>query len=126
VLVAPRDPVAHFLLAQALLALGKYPESTDALHAGLAVQPDWPAMEFRPLLLYGVNVADYPIHLGRLEAALRDNPADPTLLLLRATQLWFDGRRDEAQELFEKARRAGADADDINLFLRALPPAPVL
>jgi hypothetical protein len=126
VTAAPREPLAHFLLAQALFAIGKYPESADALHAGLALQPDWPAMDFRPLQLYGGNLADYPLHLARLEAALHNHPDDPTLLFLRGCQLWFDGRRDEAQELFDKARRAGADADDINLFLRALPPAPVL
>jgi tetratricopeptide (TPR) repeat protein len=124
--IAPREPLAHFLLAEALFATGSYVESVEAIHRGLALQPDWPAMGLRPLQLYGGNIAEYPAHLGRLETALANNPNDAALLFLWAYQLWFDGRRHEAHEALEKARRAGADADDINLFLRALPPAPVL
>jgi tetratricopeptide (TPR) repeat protein len=122
----PRQVVAHFLLTQALFALGKYPAAVDAAVAGLALAPDWPATPFRPLELYGTNVADYSEHLRRLAEALRLNPDDPDFLFLYAYQLWFDGRRDEARLLFERARRHGADPVAIDRFLMALPAGPVL
>jgi tetratricopeptide (TPR) repeat protein len=123
---APQEPFAHFLLAQALFTLGKYQAAVDAVFAGLTLQPDWPAAAFRPIELYGPNVADYAQHLQGLEDTLRRHPDDPDLLFLYAYQLWFDGRRDEARVLFERARRAGADPAAIDRFLRALPPAPVV
>ncbi len=125
-LIAPAEPLAHFLLAQALLALGKYHDAVLTIHAGLAYQPDWPAFRFRPLELYGANVADYSDHLRHLEEALRRQPDDPTLLFLQAYQLWWDGRRDEAREVFSRARRAGANAADIDRFLHFLPAGRVL
>jgi tetratricopeptide (TPR) repeat protein len=126
IVVAPQQPLAHFLLAQSLIALGKYHVAVDALYAGLARAPDWPASGFRPLELYGSNVADYSEHLRRLAEALRGRPNDPDLLFLYACQLWFDGRREEARSLFERARRRGADPGAIHHFLRALPEEPVV
>jgi Tetratricopeptide repeat len=124
--VAPHLSQAHFLLAQSLLALGKYPEAVEAILAGLAIRPEWPRSPFRPLEMYGGNVADYPEHLRQLEAVVRDNPRDPVLLFLYAYQLWFDGRREEARVLFQRALPGAANPEVIQSFLRALPPAPVL
>jgi tetratricopeptide (TPR) repeat protein len=125
-LLRPREALPHFLLAQTLLALGKYHEARDAIHAGLALRPDWPNARFQPLELYGPHVADYPDHLATLEATLLRHPNDPVLLFLYAYQLWFDGRKDEAGPLFRRALPGAADPAVIDRFLRALPPAPVL
>jgi hypothetical protein len=124
--VVPKDPQAHFLLAQALFALGKYQAAVDAINAGMALQPNWPAFRFQPLEMYGANVADYPAHLRRLEDTLHRFPGDPVLLFLYAYELWFDGRKDEARALFLRARPGAADPGVIDRFLRALPAAPVL
>jgi tetratricopeptide (TPR) repeat protein len=123
---APREPLAHFLLAQALVALGKYREAVDAIHAGMELRPDWPAAHFPPLELYGANVADWPAHLRRLEDTLKRHPDDPVLLFLYGYELWFDGRREEAEGLFRRARPGAADPSVIDRFLRALPPAQVV
>jgi hypothetical protein len=121
--LAPREPMARFLLAQALLSLGKYHAASDAIQAGMDLQRDWPDSAFRPLDLYGSNVAEYPEHLAALEAALQRHPGDPILLFLNAYALWFDGRQEEAKPLFHRARKKSADPETIDRFLRALPPA---
>lgn len=123
---APKVPLAYFLLAQALLALGKYDEAVDAIQDGMALRPDWPASGFRPLALYGLNPAEYPDHLRRLEAAVARHPKDPDLLFLYAYQLWFDGRKEEARLLFQRALPRAAKPEIIDRFLRAMPAAPVV
>jgi hypothetical protein len=124
--VVPNDPFAHFLLAQALFALGKYADAVNAIHTGLELQPDWPKVRFRPIELYGPNVADYAEHLRRLDEVVRQRPNDPILLFLYAYELWFDGRQEEARQLFQSARPKAVHPDDIERFLRALPPTPAL
>jgi hypothetical protein len=124
--VAPNEPFAHFLLAQALFALGKYADAVDAIHAGLARQPNWPKVRFRPLDLYGANVAAYAEHLQRLDEVVRQRPDDAILLFLYAYELWFDGRQEEARQFFQRAQPKAAHPGDIERFLRALPETPAL
>jgi hypothetical protein len=124
--VAPRLPQAHFLLAQALFALGKYHDAVDAIHAGMALQPDWPVAPFRSFDLYQLHLGDFREHLHRLETLVPDNPRDPVLLFLLAYQLWFDGRRHEARQLFQRALPGAADPNVIQRFLREMPAAPAL
>lgn len=114
---APEEPTSYFLLAQACFALGKYREAVATIHEGLRRQPDWPTSDFRPIELYGANVADYTEHLEALREALDRNPRDPVLLFLYAYQLWFDGRQDEARPLFRKALPLVAEPRFIHLFL---------
>ena len=76
----------------------------------------------RPLELYGAHVALYPDHLRRLEDVVKRFPNDAVVLFLFGYELWFDGRKDEARDLFRRALTAGADAIVIDRFLRALPP----
>jgi tetratricopeptide (TPR) repeat protein len=120
--VLPTDSRAQFLLAQALFALGKYREAADAISAGLTLEPNWPALNFHPLELYGANAVLYPDHLRRLEDVVVRFPKDSVVLFLYAYELWFDGRKDEARVLLLQAQGAGADPAMIDLFLRALPP----
>jgi hypothetical protein len=122
VVVAPGEALPHFLLAQTLFALGKYGEAVAEVHTGLLLQPDWPTRNFRPLELYGDEVADYPEHLARLEEALSRNPDDPDLLFLYAYELWFDGRQEEAVPVFQHAARVAPGKGDAERFLRDRPP----
>jgi hypothetical protein len=121
--VLPADPTAQFLLAQALLALGKYQDAMDAVNAGMVLEPNWPTFNFRPLDLYGAHVALYPEHLQRLADVAERFPNDPAVLFMSGYALWFDGRKDEAPDFFHKAQKAGADPNVIDNFLRSLPPA---
>jgi hypothetical protein len=120
----PDDAEPSFLLAQALLAQGKYRDAYDAVRAGLLRRPDWPAARFRPLSLYGPNVRDYSALLRGTEKALSRHPDDPELLFLRGYVLWFDGRKEEARPLLRQALPRSADRDLIDRFLRALPDSP--
>lgn len=122
----PRDARAHFLLAQAEVALGKYDEAVEAVYAGLRIDPDWPTAKFRPVQLYDGNVADLPEHLKRLEDALTRHPDDPVLLFLSAYQLWFDGRQEEARRLFQRAAAVAPDKSFSERFLLARPDKPAL
>jgi tetratricopeptide (TPR) repeat protein len=124
--VAPGEALPKLLLAQALLALGKYRDAVDSLSAGLTLEPNWSASAFRPLELYGPNVVDYSDHLRRLEETLARHPDDPVLLFLTAYALWFDGRKDEARLLFRRALPGAPDPAVIERFLGAMPVGPVL
>jgi hypothetical protein len=115
----PDDARAFFLLAQAQFALAKYQEAVVSIQAGLRLQPDWPRARFQPRDLYGPHAGDFPEQLQHLEGALGRHPDDPDLLFLRAYQLWFDGRREEARKLFEQARPLAPDKTFIDRFLRA-------
>jgi Flp pilus assembly protein TadD len=120
--LAPTRPMPRFLLAQALVAQGKYHEAHEAILEGLKLKPDWPTEKFRPVELYGPAVGEYPEHLAALEEARRRHPDDPVLLFLLAYQLWFDGRKEEARPLLRRALPRAKDRTAIERFLRALPP----
>ena len=122
----PAEPLAHFLLAQADFALGKYQEAVEAIHAGLRLQPVWPLTPFRPAQLYQANAADFKEQLQQLEATLAAHPRDPVLLFLTGYQLWFDGRQEEARPYFERAAAGAADRTFIDRFLQARPTIPVV
>jgi Tetratricopeptide repeat len=115
----PDEPLPYFLLAQTLIALGKYHEALDAILAGMAKQPDWPAARFRPIDLYGGGAAEYPEHLLRLDDALKKHPTDPVLLFLNGYQVWFAGRREAAVPLFRQARDRLADKPGVEALRAA-------
>jgi hypothetical protein len=122
----PNAALPHFLLAQAQMALGKYRPAFDSIQKGLNLDPAWPARGFRPVELYGANLADYAAHLNALEDVLAANPRDAVLLFLSGYELWFDGRKDEARVLFERAAPALHDRGVVERFLQALPGVPVV
>ena len=116
--VRPADPLPHFLAAQALFAMGKYREAVASIAAGVKLAPDWPASRFRPRDLYGPNAEAYNNHLRELRDALAARPDDPALLFLLGYQMWFDGQRDQARLLFERAAKRARDPAPIEPFLK--------
>ncbi len=122
----PKNAEAQFLAGEAMFAIGKYREAVAAIQRGLLLNPRWPTQAFRPLELYGPNVADYAEHMFNLESALATQPNDPDLLFLTAYQLWFDGRKDEARHYFRDALRQGANAAAVQLFLQIPAGLPVV
>jgi hypothetical protein len=106
--------------------MGNHRRAFDVLQVALRLQPDWPRQAFRPIDLYGENAADYAEQSRLLEELLADNPADPVILFLTAYQFWFDGRREEARPLFERAAPALPNPGVADRFLQALPGGDIL
>ncbi len=113
----PIEPTAHFLLAQALFALGKYPEAADAVRSGLALRADWPTTAYRFREAYGADLGGLAEQLHRLEEAHDQFPDDASVSFLLGYVLWFDDKRAEARPLFRKALTLGGDRASIERFL---------
>jgi hypothetical protein len=119
ILADRRGFLPQFFLAQAQVALGKYREAVRAIEAGMDLRKDWPEAKIGVRELYGVNELDFLGHLKRLEDLLEKRPDDAGLLFLLGYQHWFDGRRDKARALFEKAKKNGGNPAYIDPFLKA-------
>ncbi len=117
---------AHLLLGQALCATGKYRDAAAELQHGLLLNPNWPRAAFRPLEMYGPNVADFSLHIQALEDALALQPNDVDLLFLLGYERWFDGRKEEAERLFRRALRQAPNNGAFGLFLNQAPGLPIV
>lgn len=116
----PREGLPSVLLAQAMLASGKFHEAADAVRAAVRIWPKFPTTSFRAIDLYGPDVMAYTRHLKLLEQARARHPDDAVLKFLAGYQAWVDGRRDEAVAFFREL--AGRfDPEALEAFLRALP-----
>jgi Flp pilus assembly protein TadD len=114
--ITPEEPSAHYLVSQALFALGKYREAVAAIAAGVTLRPDWSEARFRSRDLYADRLAAFDAHLAELRKAVEMFPDDPALNFLLGHQLWFDGKPDEAQPFLLKARAAGNDRTPAAVF----------
>jgi hypothetical protein len=114
----PDQALPLFLLAQSYFALGKYRDAVAAVHAGMALDPTWPATGPRFAALYGPDNNELALHFQHLTAARTTHPDDLVLLFLQGVALWFDGRQEDARPLFEKAAPRVPDRRDIDRFLQ--------
>jgi Tfp pilus assembly protein PilF len=117
--IDPKNPLAYFDLAQAQFALGKYREAVANIHAGLRLQPVWPASKFSVRELYGPNGDDFAEHMRLLREALTRRPDDAALLFLYGYELWFAGQEQEARQYFQRALPLVAQPQFIQMFLQA-------
>jgi tetratricopeptide (TPR) repeat protein len=115
---SPADAMPYFLMAQAQFALAKYQEAVASIEAGMRRQPDWPDANFRPRTLYGADPPQFADHLRRLTDTLARFPNDPFLLFLAGYELWFDGQREKARDLFQRARTVTPDKTSLDRFLK--------
>ena len=120
--VAPNQAQPHFLLTQAYLALGKYKEAVTAIEKGMQRQDDWPLSAFQPRfdLYKGIDEVWFA-HKKQLEEVTALHPNQPAYVFLQAYQAWFDGRRDEAAELFRRVKVLAPDNDFADAFLKVFP-----
>lgn len=116
----PTGSRAYFFLGQANFALGKYSDAVQAIGLGLAIDPAWPKMPFRPRFdLYTDHPEDWQRHAKLLEDAQARQPNHVGYLFLLAHQHWFDDQRDVAVKLFRQLRPLVADPALVDLFLKA-------
>jgi tetratricopeptide (TPR) repeat protein len=120
VALLPKEPEAYFALMQSQIALGKYFEALDNLRAGLTRKPNWPAQPTAPRELYGAGAIEYPDHLARLGETAKRLAGEMGLQFLYATQLWVDGKADDARKLLEPLRM-GPDREFVEMFLGIKP-----
>jgi tetratricopeptide (TPR) repeat protein len=114
--LTPKEPSAHWLLAQADFALGKYREAVEAIAAGMALRADWSEARFNARDLYWKRPELFDDHLKALRDAVAMFPDDASLLFLLGHQLWFDGKHDEAAALILKARQLGKGSTPAEQF----------
>jgi hypothetical protein len=116
----PREGLPLVLVAQAMLASGKFHEAAEAVRDAVRLWPKFPTTAFRAIDIYGPDVAAYTEHLKLLEKTRELHPNDPVLMFLSGYQAWVDGRRDEAAGFF-RGLAGKFDAETLEAFLRALP-----
>ncbi|MER3417344.1 MAG: hypothetical protein C4297_14210 [Gemmataceae bacterium] len=116
---APREALLHFHAAQAYFALDRPGDAVVAIQRGLQLHPQWPEAGFEPRALYRDRADEFARHLARLAERVQKNRNDDSLLFLLGYQLWFDGRREEAVTLFNRAAALNPDRTFVVPFLEA-------
>ena len=119
VAAAPLEPTAYFHQAQAQLALGKHAQAVVSIQRGLRLHPKWAESAFQPRALYRDRVGDFDQHLAQLADLIAKNLNDDSLMFLLGYELWFDGKRDEATTLFQRAASLTFDTTFVDRFLKA-------
>jgi tetratricopeptide (TPR) repeat protein len=120
--VAPGQTRPYFLLGQAEFAMGNYRDAVSAIESGMKLDKHWPRTPVQPRLdLYKGRDAEYTEHMQRLADAMAAHPNHPSLMFLIAHQLWFDGRRQNAQVIFRQARPLTDNPAFIDTFLAVIP-----
>src|SRR5579872_747659 len=94
---APHDPLTMMLLAQGLLAIGKFDEAAGATQAAMRLLPsdEWNVVVRSYQALYG-NARDYTEQLRALERAIREKPAKPGLRFLAGFHYGYLGYPQQA------------------------------
>jgi Flp pilus assembly protein TadD len=116
--VAPDEPTAIFLVAQAQFAVGKYDDAVASILDGMKRQPNWPTSAFQSRGLYKNNNELFEAHLKDLRVAVAANPNDYRLLFLLGVEFWFDGQKEAARPFLEPAARLAPNPAPIEAFLK--------
>lgn len=115
----PKVADAWFRQGFAMTAVGRYDLAMRVVRRGMAIDPKWPTSGFKLEELFGRDDNASKAHIDALVQAAADDPLNADVLFLVGMHLYFDGRKVEADDYFQRAERiAGADADHIWAFLR--------
>jgi len=123
VLAAPSDPQPKIAFAQALFAIGNYPDAAFLVRRTIEVLPDWPLVGDDPRARYA-EPADHAEQMVALRGFLALVPDEPAARLVLAVQNYFTGDLAAAREAFTAL--AALDPEDLvaKRFLERLVPAP--
>jgi tetratricopeptide (TPR) repeat protein len=121
VLARPDDPQAKVAFAQALFAIGNYPDAAFLIRRAFELLPDWPVTGEDPRARYA-DPAEHAEQMVALRSFLEHVPADPAATLVLAVQNYFTGDFAAAKEEFSLL--AALDPEDLvaKRFLERLGP----
>ena len=94
-------PLARFVYAHTLFALGLYDDAAGEIRFGLALMPEWPEVGGDLKQLYG-EVKDFDAQMAALKAHLKVRGEDENALLVLAYTSYFTGDLYAAEKAFEQ------------------------
>jgi hypothetical protein len=122
VLAAPDDATAKLAYAQALFAIGNYPDAAFLLRRALEMQPDLPVLGEDPRTRYG-DPEEHAEQMVALRSFLDQVKGEPAATLVLAWQSYFTGDLGVARESFDALKVLDPEDEAAKRFLARLGPA---
>jgi len=122
VLAAPNDAAAKVAYAQALFAVGSYPDAAFLLRRAMELQPDLPMLGEDPRTRYA-EPEDHAEQMVALRSFLDQVKGEPAATLVLAWQSYFTGDLGVARESFEALKAMDPEDEAVKHFLERLGPA---
>ena len=118
----PDDGALHFVLADALFAIGDYHYAAFMIGKGLRLDPELATAEADKRDFYG-DASRFDEHLETLRRYTVDKPYDAAAHLVLGYNLKFSGRAEEAAEIFQRVLEIDPNHEPAQMFLKAAAPA---
>lgn len=120
---APDDAAIHFVLADALFAIGDYHYAAFMIGKGLRLDPELATAEADKREFYE-NVERFEEHVATLRRYTTDKPYDAAAHLVLGYNLRFSVQPEEAQKVFQRVLEIDPANESAQLFLEALRAPP--
>ncbi len=118
------NPDATLAYAIARFATGDYTNSALAIRRGVSRYPQVIASKFDIASRY-TNKNDLASHIAKLDEYIKQNPTEPDALVVQGFVQHFTGRRDQAEQTFEKLIQSSrGDVPLAELFLDSYDGQP--
>ncbi len=114
----PDDALVKLAFAQALFAIGNYPDAAFVLRRALELDPDWPLSPPAILERYG-DPADHAEQMLAVRTFLDYMPDDPSSTLVLATQDFLIGDVEKGRDLLEKLKEMDPEDHAVQRLLEA-------
>lgn len=122
VLASPTDATAKVAYAQALFAIGNYPDAAFMLRRAMELQPDLPALGEDPRTRYA-DPEDHAEQMLALRSFLDRVKGEPAATLVLGWQSYFTGDLGAARESFDALKNMDPEDETVKRFLARLGPA---
>jgi tetratricopeptide (TPR) repeat protein len=109
--ISPELADAHLREGFALAAQNKTLAAVKAFRRGLEIRADWSDSRFQLSEIYAASALAEKTDM--LREAVKSRPNDANNLVALGMQLYFDGQRDQAAEVFGRAATLGANDDHL-------------
>ena len=116
---APDDASLHFVLADALFALGDYHYAAFIIKKGVRIDPEMANAEADKRTFYS-DITEFEKHMATIRTYIKDKPFDDAAQLVYAYNLKFSDERELAIEAFRRVLELSPEIEAAQLFLAAL------